>query len=273
MKKIKILVFSLLLFGQSFAQLDLRKLAQEYISRKPLLDSMHAYPGVAFDSLKSTNEEGISISFWWMPQGENKGTAVLVHGFLMNKSDMLSRAKIYYDLGYNVIVMDLRARGQSGGTAATSGPEIRSDVIAVMDYYESHLKQYGKLILAGYSHGGRAVVFAAEKKPGNVQAIILESIPYSLAASFRRTYNMEPPPIPEGNILEAFHAISGIPVLLMTGETDMAIVPEEAGEIRNSNKNALSRFITFKEAGHNLFAEKNRKFYIDTIKSFLAALR
>jgi pimeloyl-ACP methyl ester carboxylesterase len=272
MKKLQILVFSLLLVGQSFAQPDLQKLQQEYISRKPLLDSMHAYPDVPFDSLKVTNKEGISISFWWMPQGENKGTVLLVHGFMMNKSNMLSRAKIYYDLGYNVIVMDLRARGQSGGTAATSGPEIRSDVIAVMDYYGSHLKQFGKLILAGYSHGGRSVVFAAEKKPGDVQAIILESIPYSLSASFRRTYKMEPPPIPEGNMPEAFHAISGVPVLLMTGDSDEVIVPEEAGEIRNSNKNTLSQFMMFKATGHNLFVEKNRKLYSETIKSFLAAL-
>ena len=86
MKKLQIFVFSLLLFGQSFAQLDLQKLVQEYISRKPLLDSMHAYPDVAFDSLKVTNKEGILISFWWMPQGENKGTALLVHGFMMNKN-------------------------------------------------------------------------------------------------------------------------------------------------------------------------------------------
>jgi pimeloyl-ACP methyl ester carboxylesterase len=272
MKKLQILVFGTLLFGQSFAQLDLQKLLQEYISRKPFLDSMHAYPDVAFDSLKVVNKEEIPISFWWMPQGKNKGTALLVHGFMMNKSDMLSRAKVYYDLGYNVIVMDLRARGQSGGTAATSGPEIRADVIAVMDYYETHLNQYGDLILVGYSHGGRAVVFAAEKKPGNVRAIILESIPYSLAASFRRTYKMDPPPIPEGNISAAFNTISGIPVLLMTGDADLAIVPDEAAEIRKSNKNPLSQFVTFKGAGHNLFAGISRSLYIQSTKFFLAGL-
>jgi pimeloyl-ACP methyl ester carboxylesterase len=272
MKKLQILVFSLLLFVQSFAQIDLQKLQQEYISRKPSLDSMHAYPDVAFDSLKVINKEGIPISFWWMPQEKNKGTVLLVHGFMMNKSNMLPRARIYYELGYNVIVMDLRARGQSGGTAATSGPEIRSDVIAVMEYYETHLNQHGHLILAGYSHGGRAVVFAAEKKPENVRAVILESIPYSLAASFRRTYKMDPPPIPEGNISAAFQAISGIPVLLMTGDSDTAIVPDEAGKIKDSNKNASSQFVIFKGAGHNLFTEKNKSLYVEAIKSFLITL-
>jgi len=136
-------------------------------------------------------------------------------------------------------------------------PEIRSDVIAVMDYYENKLKQYGPLVLSGYSHGGRAVVFAVEKKPGNVKAIILESIPYSLSAGFKRTYKMDPPPIPEGNIAGAFQAISIIPILLMTGENDTAIILEEANEIKAGNKNSASRFVSVKGEGHDLSGEKS----------------
>jgi len=276
MKKIQLLSISLLLVMQSLAQADFEKLRREYISRKPALDTMRAYPDVAFDSIKVMSSEGIPISFWWMPgakgkgqKAKGKGTLLLVHGFMMNKSHMLARAKIYYELGYNVIVMDLRARGQSGGATTTSGPEIRSDVIAVMDYYENKLKDYGPLVLAGYSHGGRAVVFAAEKKPQNVKAIILESIPYSLSASFKRTYKMDPPPIPEGNIAAAFRTISTIPILLMTGENDAAIIPEEANEIKASNNNSASSFVSFKGGGHDLSGGKFRELYVESIKLFL----
>jgi len=279
--KTHILFFSFFLFLQSVGQTDFQKLQQEYISRKPFLDTMHAYPAVPFDSIKVLSKEGIPISFWWMPQDKSrgkpgnktKGTILLVHGFMMNKSHMLSRAKIYYDFGYNVILMDLRARGQSGGSTTTSGPEISWDVIAVMDYYENKLKDNGPLVLAGYSHGGRAVVFAAEKKPQNVKAVILESIPYSLTESFKRTYKMNPPPIPEGNISEAFRTIANIPILLMTGENDMAIIPEEAALIKESNKNSASRFIMIKGAGHDLSGEKYRQVYGEAIKSFLVALK
>ena len=274
----QLLSLAILLVAQSFAQADFEKLRQEYVSRKTLLDSMYSYPDVRFDSIKVMNSEGIPISFWWMSgakgkgqKAKGKGTILLVHGFMMNKSHMLARAKIYYNLGFNVIVMDLRARGQSGGATTTSGPEIRSDVIAVMDYYENKLKDYGPLILAGYSHGGRAVVFAAEKKPANVIAIILESIPYSLSASFKRTYKMDPPPIPEGNIAVAFQTISNIPILLMTGENDTAIIPDEASAIKGSNKNRLSQFVSIKGAGHDLSGEKYREVYVESIKSFLAS--
>ena len=272
MKKIYLLITGSLVIAHSFGQIDFKKLQQEYISRKPSLDTMKAYPDVPYDSIKVLNEDGINISFWWMPHNKNKGTALLVHGFNMNKSFMLLRAKVYYDSGYNVIVMDLRARGQSGGETTTSGPEIRSDVIAVMDYYSNNLKDHGPLALVGYSHGGRAVVFAAEKKPDNVKAIILESIPYSLAESFKRTYKVTPPPIPEGNILEAFRAISNIPVLLMIGDNDTAIIPEEAGEIKDTYKNPESKLVVFGGGGHDLSIEKYKSLYTASITSFLAAV-
>src|SRR5690242_14401752 len=77
MKKLQILIAGLLLLSQSFAQADLQKLMQEYVSRKPFLDTMHAYPSVAFDSLKVTSKEGIAISFWWMPHEKKQGTVLL----------------------------------------------------------------------------------------------------------------------------------------------------------------------------------------------------
>jgi pimeloyl-ACP methyl ester carboxylesterase len=273
LKKSFLLLFGLMLFSQSFAQIDFKKMQQEYMSRKPFLDTMRSYPTVAYDSLKVINQEGIAISFWWMPREKNAGTVLLVHGFSMNKSHMLSRAKIYYELGYNIMVMDLRARGESGGDSTTSGPEIRSDVMAVIDYYSNHLKEYGPLVLVGYSHGGRAVVFAAEKRTENVEAIVLESIPYSLAESFKRTYGFTPPPIPEGNIPAAFQAIGKIPILLMIGDSDTAIIPDEAREIKDRFKNPLSRLVIFPGAGHDLSIEKYRTLYTASIKAFLPGVR
>lgn len=269
MKKRNLLIISLFYLTPLFAQIDFTKLQQEYISRKPALDRMYAYPDVPYDSVKVPNDEGVNISFWWIPQEKKRGTALLVHGFLMNKSQMLSRAKLYYDFGFNVLAMDLRARGQSGGETTTSGPEIRSDVIAVADYYANNLKEYGPLTLVGYSHGGRAIVFAAEKKPELVKAIILECIPYSLTESFKRIFKVDPPPIPEGNISKAFRVISKIPILLMIGDNDTAIIPEEAQEIKELFENSESKLIIFDGAGHDLTLQKYKSLYIESIKSFL----
>src|SRR4029077_4125172 len=120
----------------------------------------------------------------------------------------------------------------------------------------------------GFSHGARAVVFAAEKNTSMVKAVILESIPYSLAESFRRTYKMEHPPIPEGNISNAFQAISRIPTLLMIGANDFVIIPEEAGKIKELIKNENSQLIIFENAGHDLSVKKFSGLYKESIQSF-----
>jgi len=254
---------------QVFGQIDFSKMQQEYMSRKPALDSMRAYPDVPYTSIKVMSSEGINISFWWIPREKNKGTVLLVHGFEMNKSQMLPRAKVYYEFGYSVLLMDLRARGESGGTATTSGPEIRSDVLAVMDYYDKNLGDYGPLLLAGYSHGGRAAVFAAEQKPGSVKAIILESIPYSLSEGFKRIYKVTPPPFPEGDIENAFRTVSKVPILLMIGEKDNAIVPEEAEKIKGLWQNPGSRLVIFPGAARNLIQAQFKSLYVQSIQAFL----
>ena len=272
MNKLLSLIAILFCAFQLTAQVDFSKLAQEYVSRKPGLDSMYAYPDVPYRSIKLINSQGIWISSWWIPKETNKGTILLVHGFAMNKSMMLGRAKLYYNLGYNVLLMDLRARGESGGQSTTSGPEIRSDVMALIDYYTDSLRDYGPLVLAGYSHGGRAVVFAAEERTQKVKAIILESIPYSLSEGFKRIYKVNPPPFPEGNLAGAFQAISELPILLMVGEKDNAIIPEEAQRIKELFKNQESRMILFEGAGHDLSNEKHRSLYQQSIEAFLKAV-
>jgi len=164
---------------------------------------------------------------------------------------------------------DFYGNGESGGTATTSGPEIRSDVLAVMDYYDKNLGDYGPLLLAGYSHGGRAAVFAAEQKPGSVKAIILESIPYSLSEGFKRIYKVTPPPFPEGDIENAFRTVSKVPILLMMGDKDNAIVPEEAEKIKSLWQNPASRLVIFTGAVHNLTQAQFKSLYIQSIQTFL----
>ena len=269
MKKAHVFFTAILCATNLFGQVDFSKLQQEYVSRKPALDSMYAYPDVPYVSLQLKNAEGIRISAWWIPREKKKGTIMLVHGFSMNKSQMLPRAKVYYDLGYSVLLIDLRARGESGGSATTSGPEVKSDVIAVMDYYADSLKEFGALVLVGYSHGGRAIVFAAESKPQLVRAIILESIPYSLSEGFKRIYKVNPPPFPEGDIDKAFRSISKIPILLMVGEKDNAIISEESEKIKSLLGHQQSKLIIFEGAGHNLSGEKYRAVYLESIQSFL----
>lgn len=66
--------------------------------------------------------------------------------------------------------------------------------------------------------------------------------------------------------------IAHIQVLLMTGDYDTAVISEEAALIKESNKNSANRFVMIKAAVHDLFGEKFRQAYVESIKFFLVSL-
>nr|WP_258381177.1 hypothetical protein [Lactobacillus helveticus] len=45
----------------------------------------------------------------------SKKTAILLHGFMSDDDSMAGFAKMFYDLGYNVLLPDAQARGRSSG--------------------------------------------------------------------------------------------------------------------------------------------------------------
>ena len=92
----------------------------------PSLDTLAFGPekyNMEYQTVKTLTTDNIEIVSWFIPNKELKGTIIMVHGFDMNKSGMLSRAKFFYDLGYSVLLPDLRARGESGGDKANNWKE------------------------------------------------------------------------------------------------------------------------------------------------------
>lgn len=265
------LFISIIYLNNLYAQnIDFNKMKDIYEARQSSLDKMIDYPIQDYQSLYTLNIDSLKISFWWIPNKKQTGTIILVHGFMMNKSHMLNRANMYYAMGRSVILIDLRARGESEGEKTTSGPEINEDILAVISYYTKNLNEYGKLIIHGYSHGGRAAVFAAEENYNNIEAIILESIPYSLEESFKRTFKIsEVPSMNAGNIDSALDKISKLPILLLFGNDDTAIIKSEANLIASKFKNSNSSLIEFDGAGHDLTMKETEKLYKESISKFI----
>lgn len=51
----------------------------------------------------------------YIPEKNSNKTAVLLHGFCNNKDIMAPYAAMFHQLGYNVLIPDARAHGQSQG--------------------------------------------------------------------------------------------------------------------------------------------------------------
>jgi hypothetical protein len=143
--------------------------------------------GLAFEemSFEVRDQSGrrLKIAAWWIPHRNAEGRcAMLIHGYADAKVGAIAWAPLWHSLGFNLIVPDLRAHGESGGSLCTAGWLERHDLVQVLDQLRAgkpdHTRQ---VVLFGVSLGA-AVAAATAIEASDIAAVVMES-PY---AEFRR---------------------------------------------------------------------------------------
>jgi uncharacterized protein len=120
-----------------------------------------------------TREENSSVHGWLARGVRNGGVVLLVHSIRSNRVEMLSRAKFLNEQGYNVLLIDLQAHGETPGDRITFGLHESEDVEAAVAYLRNTFP--GERIAAiGVSLGAAAIVLA--KNPLRLDAVVLESL-------------------------------------------------------------------------------------------------
>lgn len=97
---------------------------------------------------------------------------IAVHGYTSQGTYMASYAQKFYDMGYNIIIPDLRGHGKSEGTYIGMGWHERLDIVDLANYITNNYKG-SQIVLFGVSMGAATVMSASgENLPENVKAII-----------------------------------------------------------------------------------------------------
>lgn len=277
MKKTVFIIFigSLFTISSMYAQqsMDLSKMKSSFEKRRPKLDLMSSNPSdfnLSYEAFNVTTSDSINIASWFIPNELKKGTVLMIHGFNMNKSHMLKRASFFYEKGFSILLLDLRARGESGGDKASTGYKNALEVAEIYNYYKNNFSNYGDITLYGFSHGGRAVIFGASMI-GDPKKVILESPPYQLGESFKRQYKMpHAPKISEAPINKALTNISNSPILLLIGDSDTAIIETEAISLIEHSVNVRSKVVLFDNTAHNVFSNNNLIKFENVVFKFIS---
>ncbi|HEX2181069.1 MAG TPA: alpha/beta hydrolase [Rubrobacteraceae bacterium] len=181
--------------------------------------------GLDYSEVGVWSSDGLRLSAWWVEK-DSPRAAVLVHGWGADRSSrhVLETATVYEEAGFDVLMLDLRAHGESEGERVTIGYREVRDVEGALSWLEKRGYAPEQVVLHGWSMGGAAVIQAA---PGTGVAAVLEESAYADLPPLLRER------IPDESGLPPFFT----PGIFLVGQHLLGIDPwavrpvEEAGQL------------------------------------------
>jgi hypothetical protein len=142
------------------------------VGRKYPRSPVTYFPAVPYDTVQLQTSDGNKIVGWWMKADSSLGTVILFHGLSSNKGYVLSEANEFLSMGYNTLLIDLRAHGQSSGMTSTLGVRESEEVKLAYDFVKS--KGEKNICLWGMSLGAVIIAKAVSDYGISPQKMILE---------------------------------------------------------------------------------------------------
>ena len=222
-------------------------------------------------------------------KNENKTDkwAIVVHGYTSEGKLLSSKAKHLYNMGYNVLVPDLRSHGTSEGNYIGMGWHDRLDIIDWINYIVKN-NPNSEIALHGTSMGSATVLMVSgEKLPSNVKAIVDDcgytSVYDEFSYQLKQLFNLPAFPIMNfsdvvthiraGYCLNDASAINQVkksttPILYIHGDKDDFVPYYMMDELYNAT-NSEKEKLTIEGGEHANSDLVNPKLYWSTVNSFL----
>ncbi|MDY2629887.1 MAG: alpha/beta hydrolase [Clostridium sp.] len=241
------------------------------------------YSDVYIESFDKLKLHGYMI----LNENSTDNWVITVHGYTGKGLQMSSYAKKFYDMGYNILIPDLRGHGESEGNYIGMGWYDRLDILKWINLIIEG-NENSKIILHGISMGAATVsMVSGEVLPNNVKAIIADcgytsvweqfshqlkdiySLPNfpvmnasSLIARFKTGYGLK-----EASALKQVKK-SKTPILFIHGDKDDFVPYRMMDELYNA-ANCEKEKLTIHGAGHAKSSKVDPDLYWSTIENFI----
>lgn len=244
------------------------------------------HPAKHFQKFSTKTIDDFLLKGWYIPKALSKGTAILFHGHGGNRGSILTEASNFYNLGYNVCMIDFRAHGESQGKVCTIGYNESADVKAVYDYVKS--KGETNIILWGISLGAATITKAMTDYQDLRPAKVILEMPFgSLTDAVKGKLRvMQLPLQPLTTLLTFWGAVEQgfwtfghnpseyaknipVPVLLQWGKKDLRVTEAETTEIFQNLPSRQKQLVIYNNSGHQSLARNEPEKWNKTMKAFL----
>lgn len=246
----------------------------------------------SYEQIYITANDGVRLAGRYYHIKENAPVMIMFHGYHGNGiREFALLSQIAESMGMNMLIVDQRAHGKSGGHIISFGIKERFDCVAWSHYAQKRFGEKVKIVLAGVSMGAATVLMASELcLPESVSAIIADC-PYSAPSRIIRKvgrdmklpyYVLYPVAVAGAIIFGGFSIWSTspvravrntrIPILLIHGEEDRLVPCDMSMEIYRSCAN-FKQILTVPQAGHGVSCYADTEKYKRKILLFLQACK
>ena len=261
---------------------------KEYEPYYPLMLSwMAERNNMAYTDMSVTSFDNLTLKGKYYELKKGAPIELMFHGYKGSaERDLCGGIKRAFSLNRNVLIVDQRAHGRSGGNVITFGLYEARDCLAWVEYIIKHFGKDTKIILCGISMGAATVTMAAGLKlPKNVIGILADCgytsakeiicdiinklhLPPKILYPFVRLGaiifgNFDPN---KANATRALEKCE-VPIIFIHGDADN-FVPCYMSEKNFEAVHSKKKILIVKGAGHGAAFLKNQDTYINFLKDF-----
>lgn len=239
------------------------------------------------ESVSFNTEDNIEIKAWWIVNRNSSNAVILLNGIGANRTGMVGRAKIYHDLGYNVLMPDLRGTGESGGDLITFGWHERLDLKACYDFLLE--RGFSEIGVHGNSLGAAAIAYSLSDAP-KYSFIVMESVYDNIENALNnRLKAIHIPSIFSSALIaitevrievkmdqlrpEDYVVQIKAPTLFFAGDLEQKVQKSETESVFSKIGTDTKRLHFFRGAKHENFMNRYREEYLEVLKSWIHQIK
>ncbi|MBP5694326.1 MAG: alpha/beta hydrolase [Bacilli bacterium] len=270
---------------RSFKPLDHEDFLPYMDKMNELLEGAFALPFTEYVKIKSFDGKKLAAKLYL--HDEDAPFCIEAHGYRGSGIRDFSGGLVeFYNLGYNVLLIDHIGHGESSGKTITFGIKESKDVFEWIKYINERFN-YPEMILYGISMGGNTVLNVSNMDlSANVEAIISDcpyTTPFAIISKVTKSMGINPKLAKPFIYMSAFFCAhvnlskgdarkavkeTKVPILLIHGTKDLLVPHEMSKEIHEANLKD-TKLLLVDGAPHGLSYLIDKEKVVGTIKEFL----